>query len=77
MPSPMSITFLALHLFFSVRIPLLSILSLERSCTKKKKKKKNYYLRELTKLFKPSNELSEDEPEAYELNFPSSPIEIQ
>lgn len=31
---------------------------------------KNSYLREPTKFFKPSNELSEDEPEVGELNFP-------
>lgn len=42
-----------------------------------KKLYKNSHLREPTKLFKPSSNLSKDEPEVYALNFPSSPIEIQ
>lgn len=44
---------------------------------KKKLHKKNSYLKEPTTLFEPSSELSEDEAEVYELNFPSSSIEIQ
>lgn len=62
----------SLVLIFSLRIP-----PPEHPVSGKKLHKKNSYLREPTKLFKPSSHFSKDEPEVYELNFPSSPIEIQ
>lgn len=44
---------------------------------KKKAAQNNSHVKEPTTLFEPTSELSEDEAEVYELNFPSSPIEIQ